>query len=1034
LPVHFLDRVGPLSDDAAVVTTPHFSGRVAVARDRLLDRMAVRWTTPVVVVTAPAGYGKTTLLRQVVSAPPSPGAGIDAYVQCAPSSIAMPSFGEALCDAVQASVGACDGVGIDDVAAEVAGAIRRRAPRHVAVLVDDVHEIPADSESARLLDAIVTTLPSNGHAVLAGRRPPPIPLSRTEVEGGVVRVDQRELAFTPAEIRDFALQRDVPVSAVASCGGWPALAELLASARSDVVHDYVREEVARDFGPEKRRQLALLSHLGWFDEEVARAVVGDDVDVAGLLDDVPLVEPGSGDHWFLHPLWQLFLGGETTPHEVDDARRTAGRALLRRGEPAAALPLLIRAVAWDDAASAVVAALSAAHPPVGRDVLADWYARLPSEVTDAPAGQLLDAVISNETDPAGARTRLEGAATAFRERDDPAGELTCLVHLGLSAWWSDDPTWLGALAARVVEMEAAGHEAAMPFACLGRALVYDMADDSAHMLRELDRIPAGALNEPWQAIVTWLRATALLQLGHCAEAQASAEEAIAHGRSALAPLIESTRLQAMWFQGRAADVFDELPSVVATLAGSGQHNLAIAAGQAAVVNALDGRTAEAVRYLDGARAAIAGGSAAVPLVDSVVAIARVAIAVSMGDEPAARRHLARYIARYPIGAGIPVPLQRRHLCLFYVLAPETRAVWDGMELGPAWHRGRELARALVALREEQNPSRCLPALDDPAVVRAHLPTPWVVELALGAVAAGRSDGWRLLESTWSTAHETVDHLAHHARPAQRKAASAALRRLPAVPTGVMRLDVLGALELRRDGVLVDAPDWRRERVRSLLTYLVVHPTVGRTQVGDDLWPALDHDAQSRNLRVTLTYLLRILEPDRSHRAPSYLVRQHGNNLVLHTDGCLSIDLWEFDELWGRAMAADRRGAPSEVLTHATRALDLWRGEPAEALCEPWAVARVEQCRIRLTDLATRAADLLLAQSHIAEARDVAERAVQANPWSDDGHRLLIATHRAADDRLAARRAANRYLSSLNELGIDSDKANVLVQRMLEDVG
>lgn len=1016
-----------------VQATPHFSGRVAVVRDRLLERMAARWVTPVVGVTAPAGYGKTTLLRQAIAATPSSEGSIDVYLRCTPSSAALSSFGEALCDAVEASVEPGDGLAVDHLAAAVVDAIRRHAPRHVAVLIDDVHQIPADSESARLLDAVVATLPANGHAVLAGRGAPPIPLSRIDVEGRLVRLDQRDLAFTPAEIHDFAVRREVPVSAVASCGGWPALAEMLANARTDVVHDYMGEEVALEFDPDKRRQVALLSHLGWFDEAVARAVLGHDIDVSRLLDDVPLVERSADDHHFVNPLWQLFLGSETTPQEVDDARRTAGRVLLRRGEPAASIPLLIQAEAWDDVASAVVAALSAGHPPVARDVLSDWLARLPAEVAAAPAGQLLAAVTLVEADAAEARKRLEEAAASFRARDDVSGELTCLVHLGLSAWWSNDPAWLGTLAAQVMEMEAAGHEAAVPFACLGRALLYDMADDSAGMLRELDRIPAGALNEPWQAIATWLRATALLQLGYCAEARASAEEAIAHGRSALTPLVESTRLQALWFEGRAADVFDALPSIVESLEGSGQHNRAIALGQAAIAHAMYGRTAEAVRHLDGAQAAIAGGSAAVPLVDSIVAIARAAIAVSMGDERAARRHLARYISRYPIGAGIPAPLQRRHLSLFYVLVPETRPVWDRMELGPAWHHGRDLAQAVVALRDEQHPSSNLPPLDDPAVVRAHVPSPWAVELALGAVAAGRDDGWQLLESTWATNRETVEHLAHHARPAHRKAARAALRRLPAIPAGPMQLRVLGPVELRRDGELVDAADWRRERVRSLLTYLVVHPTVSRTQVGDDLWPSLDHDAQSRNLRVTLTYLLRVLEPDRSHRAPSYLVRQHGNNLVLHTDGCLSIDLWEFDELWARAVAADRRHAPAELLGYATRALDLWRGEPAEALSEPWALARVQQCRIRLTDLASRAAELLLAQNHIAQARELAERAVQANPWSDEGHRLLIATHRAADDRLAARRATNHYRSSLNELGIDSDEANVLVRRMLDNL-
>ncbi|HWM15887.1 MAG TPA: BTAD domain-containing putative transcriptional regulator, partial [Microbacterium sp.] len=111
---------------------------------------------------------------------------------------------------------------------------------------------------------------------------------------------------------------------------------------------------------------------------------------------------------------------------------------------------------------------------------------------------------------------------------------------------------------------------------------------------------------------------------------------------------------------------------------------------------------------------------------------------------------------------------------------------------------------------------------------------------------------------------------------------------------------------------------------------------------DDLWPALDGGAQSRNLRVTLTHLLRVLEPERAERDASFLVRPHGGGLLLHRGEWLRTDVWEFDDLWHEATDADRDGRPSAALESMVRAVDLWRGDPAELAAEEWALPEVEE--------------------------------------------------------------------------------------------
>jgi ATP/maltotriose-dependent transcriptional regulator MalT len=106
-------------------------GRANLVRERLLDRRAARWSAPITVVSAPAGYGKTTVLRQAAAANAARPAGVDLWFRCMPRHTALSSFGEALCRAVEAPEPSLSQthVDVDDLVASVVEAVTpRRAP------------------------------------------------------------------------------------------------------------------------------------------------------------------------------------------------------------------------------------------------------------------------------------------------------------------------------------------------------------------------------------------------------------------------------------------------------------------------------------------------------------------------------------------------------------------------------------------------------------------------------------------------------------------------------------------------------------------------------------------------------------------------------------------------------------------------------------------------------------------------------------------------------------------------------------------
>src|SRR5207244_2974639 len=152
---------------------PPDSPRRLLVRSRLLTVLAGRFERRLTLVQAGAGFGKTTLLSQAVYENSLSPRGIDLWLTCETGDSEAATLGAGLRFAM--------GIGgegdAEATAAAVANAIWQRSPNQVALLVDDVHEVPPASSGAALLAALVAAIPGNGHLVVASRRSPPIPVA-----------------------------------------------------------------------------------------------------------------------------------------------------------------------------------------------------------------------------------------------------------------------------------------------------------------------------------------------------------------------------------------------------------------------------------------------------------------------------------------------------------------------------------------------------------------------------------------------------------------------------------------------------------------------------------------------------------------------------------------------------------------------------------------------------------------------------------------------------------------------------------------
>ena len=989
---------------------PPLANRDLIMRPRLLDVLRGRFERPLTVVVAPAGFGKTSLLGQAVSENALSPVGEDRWLTCQPDDTTL----SVLASGAFAAVGLAAPAPEDprQAAVAVAESLWGAAPRQIVLVLDDVHLVTPGSPAGRFLGHLVEELPRNGHLVLASRPPLPLSVSRLLAHGDAVVLREDELQFREDELAEFAESRGVPPELLSDVGGWPALAELTATAGPFAVSGYVWEELLAQLSPERRHALALLVAVGGADEEIAAALLGRDVDLRSLLDGLPLVVHSRSGWWSLHGLWAAALQHHLDSGQVAEAQRTAADVLRGRGQYQEAMGLLLDASAWEDVRQLVVEVCECCTALVPTDVLESWLRRLPSAVQQSPEGLLLAAMAAEPASPDAAEELLVQALAGAQEA--PGVRYACLNALIQLAFWRDDRQRMEVLLQELEDLAHEGHTGASAVVALVRGVLARSGDEVRSALSVPSLVSRTALNP----VLEWLHAQqVLLKLGDAATGEVLARRALSHPATTMHGVARCLLLESFRLRGRLSEAERLLPDLLTDM-----HPAKVLTSPELVtcaVSLLDvlGRRTEAGELLQTSRPVLRDS----PVTWALLArtLAEAFHSLSTGDEQQATAVL-RSIT--PPAAGrnsAAVRVSPVALPLLYVLVPEVRERWDADPPPGALADLHAGARALVELRERGSTVAvgALPPTARPTL-RALLPVPWVAELALGMVAAGQDTARALVEDLGPAARATLRAQAATAPPALAATARSLLRDLPAVPTARLHLRVLGPLELRRDGVVVTAPELRRERVRQLLGYLLTHDRPTRTAITSELWPDLDDAAAGRNLRVTLTYLQNLLEPDRGELDPPYFLRSAGPVLHLVTDAALEIDVLQFERALDEAARLERQGAPSAALSAYLRAVELWSGDLlADVTGASWLEWERDRLRSRLVASAVRAGNLLLARGDATTARTLAQRALRADDCSEDAYQLLVAAHLADGDLVDAHRTLRRCLQMLRELGV-----------------
>ena len=367
-----------------------------------------------ILIAAPAGYGKTTLVVDWLQT--SDFAGV--WLSLDTWDAELPVFTRALAASMRLRFDADVPLGDErfwqprSVSTVLVNVIAGRDD-YVVLVLDDVHTVESSPEVMETLGYLLERAPENLHVVMTSRTRPSIPsLSRLMARREVATIGAADLAFTPREVQQLlgslgrAISEDEAEALYESTEGWAAALILGAGSAQPPeagetapasiagpnvglsLSDYVRGEALASVSPELREFMRAVCLLPVWTPALCN-------DVARRRDSEKLLREAASRVLFLtqhaddppsyrcHQLMRSLLMQQyrtEDPEGFAEAGRDAAETLTRFGMLNEAVELLFELEEWDAAADTLAEIAPRLIQQGQARGLAEWIDRLPLDV------------------------------------------------------------------------------------------------------------------------------------------------------------------------------------------------------------------------------------------------------------------------------------------------------------------------------------------------------------------------------------------------------------------------------------------------------------------------------------------------------------------------------------------------------------------------------------------------------------------------------------------------------------------------------
>lgn len=234
-----------------------------------------------------------------------------------------------------------------------------------------------------------------------------------------------------------------------------------------------------------------------------------------------------------------------------------------------------------------------------------------------------------------------------------------------------------------------------------------------------------------------------------------------------------------------------------------------------------------------------------------------------------------------------------------------------------------------------------------------------------------------------------------------------LRRLSsAVPTPPPKLTIhaLGKAQVRINGKLISNSQWQTQSVRELFFYFFINgKPVSKEKVGAAFWPDIS-PAQLKLRFKNNIYRLR---------------RAVGQDTVLFDENLYRFNpnldhAYDVDDFRAELVLAEDAEDPNERIQHLEAAVGLVHGDFLEDISSDWAWHERDRIEQQYLSALLRLSRLLLQGGRKEEALDYCQRALTRDDCLEEGHQLAMQIYAARKERAAVIRQYKRCQDNLRK--------------------
>lgn len=383
-----------------------------IPRARLIERLDQGSAGKLILICAPAGFGKTTIMSlwEQQNRSPSAWLALDAddnqvvrflvYMITAFQAIA-PEVGQTALAMLQSTQSSSLEVVLTVLINELSS-----LPEDFFLFLDDYHLIEAQAIHTAL-SFLIEHLPQHMHLVIASRSDPPLPLSRLRARGQLTELRQADLRFTTEEAAGFLKQSlglqltPQQIAALeARTEGWIAGLQLAAlsmrgrenheafirdfSGSHRFVIDYLADEVFSRQAEDLRQFLCETAIVDRLTPALCQAITGrsDSAALLRMLEEANLFLIPLDDQrtWYrYHPLFQDFLRTRLEEHLRTELHKKASQWFLANGYAYEAVNHALSTGDMDLAEQVISQAVKDAFQQAAFPSLIGWLEALPEE-------------------------------------------------------------------------------------------------------------------------------------------------------------------------------------------------------------------------------------------------------------------------------------------------------------------------------------------------------------------------------------------------------------------------------------------------------------------------------------------------------------------------------------------------------------------------------------------------------------------------------------------------------------------------------